>query len=104
MSLKAYKLSCRDDDHGARIVFATRGKNVRGYSTDMCDCDFIDRYVHRDERFDKYAPGPVTAAQYLAEGWYWDCSGCGKTMHGDDGPIYTATRVFCDRECMDRQR
>lgn len=99
-SLKAYKISCRDADHGAVVGFAERGKEIDRRSNDNCNCEFLDRYVHRAPEFDKYAPGPVTVQQYLAEGWYWCCSGCSDQVwsgveEGDDEQIIVTPRGHC---------
>jgi hypothetical protein len=83
-------------------VFAVRAAKVdRRCNSEHCDCDFTDRYVHRAPEFDKYAPGPVTTQQRLAEGWYHECSGCGDMLYTEDQPIYTDDdRVYCDTDCM----
>lgn len=101
--MKAYKVSCDDDDHGAVVVFAARSKDVSRYSND-CDCPWIDRRVHRAAEFDKYAPGPVTCRQYLNEGWYWGCAGhCWHEYitKEDEGHVITPSgeRVFCSIAC-----
>lgn len=104
-TLKAYKVSCRDDDHGASIEFGYRASDIdrRANSCD-CDCEFIDRYVVRAAAFDKYAPGPIRVAEYLREGWYWECCGCSNLCFGDDGPLITDddSSVYCNRECAER--
>lgn len=101
--LKAYKVACVDDDHGSTVVFAASSKDVDRYAnSDQCDCDYLEKTRHRAPEFDKYAPGPVTTAQYLAEGWYWECCGCGKQLHSEDGPIIgDRDDVFCNRQCVD---
>src|SRR5690606_3414401 len=60
-AMKAYKVSCRDPDHGEVVVFAEKRSDAKqlGYR-DSCDCDWIDLRVHRAPKFDQYAPGPVT--------------------------------------------
>lgn len=100
--MKAYKISCEDDDHGAEIAFADRGRDLAGSRIDACDCGFVDRHVHRAPEFDKYAPGPVTVEQYLAEGWYWNCQNCERMCFADIAPIIIGDSVFCSRECCDR--
>lgn len=102
--MKAYKVDCDDAGHGAVIVFANRGKDVgRRAGPDSCDCEFIQRCVHREPKFDKYAPGPVTPSQYLVEGWYCGCSGCDKQVWGDHDFVIADDRVFCSRECLLRE-
>lgn len=103
-TLKAYKVSCRDDDHGASIEFGYRASDIdRRSNSESCDCEFIDRYIARAKAFDKYAPGPIKVADYLREGWYWECSGCSDTCHADDNPLIADDdSVYCDRECAER--
>lgn len=100
--MKAYRLHCDYDDHGQLVVFAERGRDLRGSrGGETCDCEFISLHVRRAPEFDKYAPGPVTIPQYLAEGWWWECSGCEAQCHEDEKPIVTGTQVFCSRKCFD---
>lgn len=102
MKLKAYKVDCVDYDHGATILFAESSRKVSRYShRDDCDCEFIDRHVRRAPEFDQYAPGPVTIAQYLAEGWYWHCQGCEQQIWNDDPfVLIDGDRIFCSRRCV----
>lgn len=105
MTLKAYEVFCRDPDHGAAIEFAEKGWRVRRASNERCDCRFIDRFVRRAKAFDKYAPGPVSIADYLAEGWCWGCAGCGKEMvTADDSPIILGDQLFCNRACIEKAK
>ena len=102
---KAYKISCRDDDHGATVRFAERGRDLRGYRpSDWCDCGFVEVSVIRAPSFDKYAPGPVSIEQYLSEGWYWNCGGCEQLLYEDDRPVIAADRCFCNRACVELAR
>lgn len=100
--LKAYKVSCRDDDHGAVIRFARSSRDVDRYAnSETCDCEFIDRTIRRAKEFDELAPGPLTPKDYLERGWYWGCSGCHEEMiHIDDNPLFVEGRVFCSIECV----
>lgn len=101
--MKAYKIDCDDPDHGGEILFALRGKDLRGCGTENCDCPYIERHIARAPAFDKYAPGPVTISQYLAEGWYWTCSGCEGHVWGDEKyVILQEERIFCSHECVIR--
>lgn len=103
--MKAYKVSCPDDDHGATITFAESSRQADRYAnSDTCDCPWIERAVHRAPAFDKYAPGPVTTEQYLAEGWYWQCGECERQVWDEhEGRIITDDgRVYCDATCADR--
>ncbi len=99
--MKAYKCHCKDDDHGASIVFAETSKLARSEDLRDCDCEFIDKLVHRAKRFDKYAPGPVTIQQYLAEGWFWICSRCEGHIYEDDPYVLCGNdRAFCGVDCL----
>lgn len=99
--MKAYKLSCRDNDHGAHVVFAKTARGARRqHHTDICDCEFVDRYVHRAKDFDDLAPGPITIAQYLDRDWNWDCHGCGKACWKQHAPLIIGDDVFCNLDCV----
>lgn len=100
--LKAYKVWCDDpDSHGQSVRFAERGKDVDRHAND-CDCEFVHKHVTRAPEFDKYAPGPVTIRQYLAEGWHWECSGCGRHVYEDDNPVIIRGHVYHSRQCVAR--
>lgn len=99
--MKAYKVFCDDGDHGQVVEFAERSKDVSKHATsDYCDCPWVERHVKRAAEFDKYAPGPVTVAQYLAEGWHWECGGCSSMVWGDDKPIIINGHVYHRLECV----
>lgn len=99
--MKAYKISCRDDDHGHIVVFAERIRDVHKRSnSEHCDCEWVDIRVERAPQFDKYSPGPVGIRDYLAEGWHWSCQRCDKQVYSDDAPIIAGDMVFCSRNCL----
>lgn len=103
--MKAYKLHCEDDDHGATIVFAKTGRDARKQAgwPDGCDCDFMERRIHRAPEFDGLSPGPVTIAQYLERGWYWMCGGCDRQCWSDDSPLIIGDHVYCSRRCAEQE-
>lgn len=110
MSIKAYKISCRDGDHGAEVRFAERGKELRGHRTEMCDCEYIDLTVKRSPEFDYLAPGPLTIGDYLNHGWYWECGVCQKHCYADDGfgnaeggLVIVGDYVYCGTQCVERK-
>jgi len=103
--LKAYKISCSDDDRcGQIVVFAETAKAARRRDRRDCDCPFIDISIRRAPSFDSLSPGPVTIAQYLEHDWYWTCSGCHDTCYGDTNPIINGDRLWCNLKCVERGR
>lgn len=104
--LKAYKVSCYDEDHGATITFAESARKAdRRANSEQCDCNFLERRVRRAAEFDKYAGLPkLLPVHYLAEGWYWGCSGCGTNLYGDhEGLICLDDEyLFCSASCLRR--
>lgn len=100
--LKAYKICCQDDDHGAEIRFAMRAKDLRGRRLDFCDCEYIDLRVIRDPAFDDLAEvGKVSISDYLARGWCWPCSGCGNMVWGDETAIHVGEhKIVCSADCL----
>lgn len=106
MMLKAYKISCRDDDHGHVIQFAKLARFVnKRANSERCDCEYLDIRVHREPAADKFAPGPMTVADYLSIGWFWTCSGvaCERQVYSDEPFILVGDdRVICSLECLER--
>lgn len=102
--LKAYMITCRDDDHGGEVRFAQTAKMLRGYRpSDSCDCEYIDLRVNRAKEFDEHSPGPVTIQQYLSHGWMWPCCACEDTLYEDQSPIVIEENwVYCNRECVQK--
>jgi len=102
--LKAYKVSCCDDDHGAKIVFAVRGRDVSKFAnSDQCDCALLERTVRRSPEFDKYAGKRLTPLDHLAEGWWYECCGCGHRLHHDDSPLMSDNEdLFCGPKCVEQ--
>lgn len=98
--MKAYKVSCADDDHGCCVAFAENRTKARCKDTRDCDCDFIDVRIVRAPSFDKLSPGPVTAQQYLDQGWAWCCGYCENMVYDDDNPVIIKDRVYCNRNCV----
>lgn len=103
--MKAYKVSCRDDDHGAVIRFAERAKDVsRDANSERCDCDFIDKTVHRAPKFDDLAniDRPLTPKDHVDRGWYWCCQGChNEQLMQEDNPLYVGGDVYCNVDCVE---
>lgn len=102
--VKAYKISCVNSDHGAEILFAERGVDLRGRRTEVCDCDYLDLRVLRAPEFDTYSPGPLTPADYMAQGWHFVCAKCERRVYDDMAPIILEFDVFCSVECVARLR
>lgn len=103
--MKAYIVSCGDEDgHGQKLTFAESSRKADRYANaEVCDCPYIERRIRRAPQFDKYAPGPVTTEQYLAEGWFFPCGKCEKFLYSDDSPIVTDRGfAFCSRECLEK--
>lgn len=109
-NLKAYKLTCRDADHGGEVVFASTAKEARKrYSVENCDCEYIDRRVSREKIFDHLAPGPMTIEMYYSvpESWWsFPCGKCEQSLFSDAKPIICGGYVYCNIDCLmaDRDR
>lgn len=77
-----------------------------------CDCEnrqHVCGWVcERAPRFDKYAPGPMTAENWLDAGCSVDCEGCGKHLSEDiaeyDAIVYDAGDAYCTKFCLERTR
>ncbi len=69
-----------DEDAHRAIVFAADEAGARQAASSALGEQTIHGYVDPDEvsvrrrsDCDKYAPGPMTIANYIAEGWSWSC-------------------------------
>lgn len=104
MILRAYKISCADDDHGMEVAFAERAKDARQMrSGDTCDCGFIEIKAHRAPEFDSYAPGPVPIEAMLKAGWNWSCMSCERYVYDDTpGKVIVGEYVFCNEACRQK--
>lgn len=105
--LKAYKISCGDDEHGQEVLFAERSKDLKGCRPGhSCDCEYIELRARRAPEFDQHSPGPITVRQYLEHGWWWLCEHCERQISGDSEAIIfdliPPTYVFCSRECIQK--
>jgi hypothetical protein len=98
---KAYKVHCMNDDHGAEISFAERAVDLKGSRVDECDCVYLDLRVRRAPEFDKYWGTRISIENYLAEGWQWECSGCGHQVWQDDAFVTVGgAHVYCCVACL----
>lgn len=103
--MKAYTVSCRDDDHGSEVTFAERSKDAdKGANSGRCDCPWIERTVRRSPQFDKYGSGNVGTREKLNEGWHFECDGCSRFVTKDDDPIVINEYAYHSRECVDLAR
>lgn len=83
--VQAFFCMCDDDPETSEIVFATTNVAARRRYASSQGCDFSEAKVTRKKIFDQFAPGPVPPQALLEDGWYMDCSGCGRTLnYGDD--------------------
>ncbi len=101
MELKAWRITCRDDGyHQQCVVFAESRNDARRLDDRDCDCEFIDIRIVRAPSFDELSPGPVTAQQYLDQGWFWVCGYCEKPLYRVSNPVIIKDRVYCNRSCV----
>lgn len=101
MNLKAYKISCADDDHGMEVVFAERAKDARRmHSGEICDCGILEIKAHRAPEFDSFSPGPVPIEALFKAGWRWQCQNCENGVYDDTpGRVIVGEYVFCNEAC-----
>lgn len=102
-NLKAYKVRCRDDDHGCAVHFTETAQAARQRgNNDMCDCPYIELRATRDPELDRYAPGPVSdLILFRDHGWCMVCQQCESHIHADDAAYVVADdNFFCTAECQ----
>ena len=105
VEMKAFLVDC-EQENGAQLYFApTRGKakamaaNEEGINiTEVSSCQ-------RKPEYDEYSPGPVPPSVLLKDGWWIECSGCGKQVWDDcdeDDPVFSGQSVWCSAACKER--
>lgn len=104
-SVQGYENGC--------IVFAKHNVVARREGALDIDCDFEDvESCRRAPQFDQYAPGPVPVRALMENGWWWECFGCTRKLHGiddnedEDGnelDLYFPDdrSVFCSKACYE---
>lgn len=107
MSCKAYKVSCRDDDHGMDVVFTDSPNKARRFgNSDNCDCPYIERRAVRAPELDHHAPGPVSLLTLFREhGWWAFCQNCERIVSAeDDAHVVEGETIFCGHACQQKHR
>src|SRR3546814_4641711 len=77
-----------NDPETSEIVFATSNVAARRIHTNSQGTDFADAQITRKKEFDQYAPGPVPPKALLYDGWWFDCTGCGRTLNLSDDDMW----------------
>jgi hypothetical protein len=80
-------MSCNDPET-SEIVFAKSNVEARRIHTNSQGSDFADANITRKKEFDQYAPGPVPPKALLYDGWWFDCTGCGRTLNLSDDDMW----------------
>src|SRR3546814_1082248 len=62
--------------------------DLRRIHTNSQGTDFADAQITRKKEFDQYAPGPVPPKALLYDGWWFDCTGCGRTLNLSDDDMW----------------
>lgn len=107
--MKAYIVT---EDYECRggVVFANRAVEARRFGADEYNNgEFSGMSVKRAKGLDKYAKTGVPAWLMIADGWSYECCGCGEPLGNDDifdrGMSLTQVvgtdsgSVFCDWTC-----
>jgi len=109
-ALKAYLIDC-DGEYGAQLYFASTRGRAKAEAANDSDCCIVDILsCRRKPEYDIYAPGPVPPSVLMEDGWWFECSGCGRNVYADedeDGnelcPVIETRQVWCSPECKRRQ-
>lgn len=113
--LKAYRVNVETHDAFSCIVFATNSASARRAGASELDSCWEDvESCRRAPGYDQYAPGPVPNHVLIQDGWWFECTGCYRTVSDDstvaaDGTVIDegtyvvrAQQVFCSQECLAR--
>lgn len=95
--LKAYTISCPDDDHGSTVRFATTANKARQHhDREQCDCPYIELRAVRAPELDQYSPGPVSFRTLVENhDWHVFCSFCGTSLYSDQAIVWDGDRAYC---------
>lgn len=75
-ALKAFTVSEDQEGRGGVIFAKTAIEARRLGASEWNDGELGGMHVHRSPGLDKFSPGPVPAWVLIADGWWWECSGC----------------------------
>lgn len=92
---KAFYVNDSSEEHG-EIVFAET-RNQAKANADL-DCDYIERSVRREKKYDKYAETGVPTEVLLTDGWWFTCNKCSNYyVTEENGGIVINGKVYCAR-------
>jgi hypothetical protein len=102
-TMKAYTISCPDDDHGATVAFGETAREARQRAnSDTCDCGYINLRARRSPELDQYAPGPVPILTLMSHGWYALCPNCERQVYEDQDFVADGQNtIYCNQACKD---
>lgn len=81
--LKAYAVHDNHEGYGT-VVFSTNGAAARRNGASDLGCEWEDiESCRRTPQFDQYAPGPVPPLMLIEDGWWFECSHCGRRVSSD---------------------
>lgn len=106
-SLLAYCVR-ETEEHTGGIVFAkTNAQARREGAAQYSDGDFHSVECFRAKWADIYTPGPVPILALVENGWWHECTGCGRrcSYDEDDGgepinPVEDSNGLFCTPACQ----
>jgi hypothetical protein len=102
--MKAFLVDC-EQENGAQLYFAdTRGQaKMLAANEEVIEITEVAS-CHRKSEYDEYSPGPVPPSVLLKDGWWFECSGCGKQIWDDsdeDDPVFAGQSVWCSASCKE---
>lgn len=104
--MKAFLVQETDDFTGG-IVFAKTNAQARRQGADeFANGDFYSVTCRRASWADQYESTTVPKLAYIANGWTYDCCGCGKRIEDDVeedlDPVEHEHFIYCTPACRDR--
>ncbi len=104
MTQKAYIVTDETTELEAVIVFHQHSVAARRIGANNLNVEFSDVSCRRAPEFDGYAiVGRVPNRVLLNHGWWMGCTGCRKTVYGNDcdhPPILRGDDVYCSQKCV----
>lgn len=92
-----------DDHELCRVMFRTSDIAAKRAVASEVGCDITDLSARRKPDWDKYVGHGVPALVRIADGWWYECEGCGTKI--SDEYVGTRERSHDDYEddCLDRE-
>lgn len=92
-----------DDDEVYRVMFRTSDIAAKRDLANELGCDIAGLHARRKPEWDQYADGGVPALVRIADGWWYECHGCGTKISADYIGTRDRSHFGCSDYALDRE-